>query len=107
MGIVWPDIPVHWFDLEPGPGAWTNATEAPPYPSRVSLWSVAAVQYRLIIGNFIIAGPYVHDPALQPPPVLSLPSSAVLQLRNGAVVGGTISALISQDIATTRPTGVA
>ena len=70
------------------------------------MWGVAPVQYRLVIGTFIIAGPYTHDPAVQGPPALSLPSSAVLQIRNPAVVGGTISALVSEDIATTRRTGV-
>ncbi len=82
-------------------------TQGPPYPDRVVLWADGPIQFRLVIGTLIAAGPYNHDPALGAPPQLSVPASAVVQLRNPAGAGLPVTALISRDIVTYRPTGIA
>lgn len=106
-GLVWPEIPIHRVELPPGPGPWTNITQGPPYPDRVVVWADGPIQFRLVIGTLIAAGPYNHDPALAPPPFLSVPSSAVVQVRNPAGGGVNVTALVSRDIVANRPTGIA
>jgi len=95
------NIPSHLVELRPGPGAWTTISQSPPYPDRVSLYATAQVQFRLLMGNLIVGGPYLHDPVAQLPPSLPLPPSAMLQCRNPAVAGATVMCLAARDIVAT------
>ncbi len=105
--IIWPEVPTHQLELPSGPGPWTNAGEAPPYPDRASIWAAGPIQYRLVVGLAVLAGPYAHDPALGAPPLISVPSSTVLQVRNPAGAGLPIQVTVCRDIVTQRTTGVA
>lgn len=99
-----PNVLSHLVALPPGPGPFTGAYEAPPYPDRFTLWATGPIEYRLTIGPRVIAGPYAHDPAVggAAPLTLTMPASAVLQLRNPAGGGATLTAVVCRSIATTR-----
>ncbi len=104
--MIFPEITSHQLELPSGPGPWTNAGEAPPYPDRATIWASGPIQYRLVVGASVLAGPYAHDPALATPPLVSVPSSMVLQLRNPALGGLAVQATVCRDIVTQRSTGL-
>ena len=95
------DITAHLVTLPPGPGAWTTVSQSPPFPDQWALYSTGQVQFRLLVGNVVVGGPYLHDPVAQLPPSLALPPSAMLQLRNPAAAGLNVLAIVARNIVAT------